>query len=209
MRKAVSVLLVCMLAAVFILSGCSKQNAGETGPIQIALQAPITGDYAYEGQMAKQSVEVAKELINNAGGVLGRQIEITVVDDGSNPKDSAIAAQKAVSQKVVAVIGSYGSSVTEPAADIYEKSKMVSVGYGCTAISLTMDKQRNYFFRTCGRDDAQGRFRPASRGMPKRARRRGDGTGEPPAMTTSERGQLTSHVRLRAVNRPALAVISS
>ena len=158
MRKAVSVLLVCMLAAVFILSGCSKQNAGETGPIQIALQAPITGDYAYEGQMAKQSVEVAKELINNAGGVLGRQIEITVVDDGSNPKDSAIAAQKAVSQKVVAVIGSYGSSVTEPAADIYEKSKMVSVGYGCTAISLTMDKQRNYFFRTCGRDDAQGLF---------------------------------------------------
>ncbi|HOV50852.1 MAG TPA: branched-chain amino acid ABC transporter substrate-binding protein [Candidatus Cryosericum sp.] len=158
MRKAVSVLLVCMLAAVFILSGCSKQNTGETGPIQIALQAPITGDYAYEGQMAKQSVEVAKELINNAGGVLGRQIEITVVDDGSNPKDSAIAAQKAVSQKVVAVIGSYGSSVTEPAADIYEKSKMVSVGYGCTAIRLTMDKQRTYFFRTCGRDDAQGLF---------------------------------------------------
>lgn len=158
MRKAVSVLLVCMLAAVFILSGCSNQNTGETGPIQIALQAPITGDYAYEGQMAKQSVEVAKELINNAGGVLGRQIEITVVDDGSNPKDSAIAAQKAVSQKVVAVIGSYGSSVTEPAADIYEKSKMVSVGYGCTAISLTMDKQRTYFFRTCGRDDAQGLF---------------------------------------------------
>ena len=158
MRKAVSVLLVCMLAAVFILSGCSNQNTGESGPIQIALQAPITGDYAYEGQMAKQSVEVAKELINNAGGVLGRQIEITVVDDGSNPKDSAIAAQKAVSQKVVAVIGSYGSSVTEPAADIYEKSKMVSVGYGCTAISLTMDKQRTYFFRTCGRDDAQGLF---------------------------------------------------
>jgi len=81
MRKAVSVLLVCMLAAVFILTGCSKQNTGETGPIQIALQAPITGDYAYEGQMAKQSVEVAKELINNAGGVLGRQIEITVVDE--------------------------------------------------------------------------------------------------------------------------------
>jgi hypothetical protein len=44
--------------------------------------------------------------------VLGKQVEIVVVDDGSNPKDSALAAQKAVSQKVVAVIGSYGSSVT-------------------------------------------------------------------------------------------------
>jgi branched-chain amino acid transport system substrate-binding protein len=158
MRKSVSLLLICMLAAALCLSGCAKKTGTTTGPIQIALQAPITGDYAYEGQMAKQSVEVATELINKAGGVLGRQIAVTVVDDGSNPKDSAIAAQKAVSLKVVAVIGSYGSSVTAPAADIYEKSKMVSVGYGCTAISLTMDKQRTYFFRTCGRDDAQGLF---------------------------------------------------
>jgi len=157
MRKTVSVLLVCMLATVLFLSGCAK-NTGDTGPIQIALQAPITGDYAYEGQMAKQSVEVATELINKAGGVLERQIAVTVVDDGSNPKDSAIAAQKAVSLKVVAVIGSYGSSVTEPAEDIYEKNKMVSVGYGCTALRLTVDKKPNYFFRTCGRDDAQGLF---------------------------------------------------
>ncbi|MCX6063510.1 MAG: branched-chain amino acid ABC transporter substrate-binding protein [Caldiserica bacterium] len=157
MRKTVSVLLVCMLAAVLFLSGCAKKT-GDTGPIQIALQAPITGDYAYEGQMAKQSVEVATELINKAGGVLGREIAVTVVDDGSNPKDSAIAAQKAVSLKVVAVIGSYGSSVTEPAEDIYEKNKMVSVGYGCTALRLTVDKKPAYFFRTCGRDDAQGLF---------------------------------------------------
>jgi branched-chain amino acid transport system substrate-binding protein len=126
--------------------------------IKIALQAPITGDYAYEGQMAKQSVEVAAELINKAGGVLGKQIEIVVIDDASNPKDAALAAQKAVSQKVVAVIGSYGSSVTEPAADIYERNKLVAVGYGCTAVRLTMDKERKYFFRTCGRDDAQGLF---------------------------------------------------
>lgn len=157
MRKTVLVLLVCLLAAVLALSGCAK-NTGETGDIQIALQAPITGDYAYEGQMAKQSVEVAAELINNAGGVLGRKVAITVVDDGSNPKDSAIAAQKAVSMKVVAVIGSYGSSVTEPAEDIYEKNKMVDVGYGCTALRLTVDKKPQYFFRTCGRDDAQGIF---------------------------------------------------
>ena len=157
MRKSVSVLLICVLAVALILPGCAK-DAGTTGPITIALQAPITGDYAYEGQMAKQSVEVAAELINKAGGVLGREIAVTVVDDGSNPKDSAIAAQKAVSLKVTAVIGSYGSSVTEPAIDIYEKNKMVCVGYGCTAIRLTMDKQRTYFFRTCGRDDAQGLF---------------------------------------------------
>ncbi len=156
-KKAGLVLGICCVALFLaLLAGCGGGQSGKTA--KIALQAPITGDYAYEGQMAKQSVEVAAELINKAGGLLGKQVEILIVDDASNPKDSALAAQKAVSQKAAAVIGSYGSSVTEPAADIYEKNKIVSVGYGCTAVRLTMDKERKYFFRTCGRDDAQGLF---------------------------------------------------
>jgi branched-chain amino acid transport system substrate-binding protein len=127
-------------------------------PIQIGLQAPITGNFAAEGQWAKQCVEVAADLINKKGGVLGSQIEIVVVDDGSNPKDSALAAQTLGSQGLKEVIASYGSSVTAPAADLYDKNKVVSVGYGCTAVKLTMDKQRPYFFRTCGRDDTQSEF---------------------------------------------------
>ena len=127
-------------------------------PVVIGLQAPITGDYAIEGQMAKQCVEIAAELINKEGGINGRPVEIIIADDASNPKDSALAAQKLISQKVAAVIGSYGSSVTEPAADLYERNKMVSVGYGCTAVRLTLSKDRKFFFRTCGRDDSQGQF---------------------------------------------------
>ncbi len=128
------------------------------GVIQIGLQAPITGNFAAEGQWAKQCVEVAAALINAKGGVLGKQVEIVVADDASNPKDSALAAQKLISQGLKEVIASYGSSVTAPAADLYDKNQVVSVGYGCTAVSLTMDKLRPYFFRTAGRDDTQSEF---------------------------------------------------
>lgn len=127
-------------------------------PIRIGLQAPITGSFAIEGQMARQCVELAAELINREGGVLGRPVEIVVADDASNPRDSALAAQRLISQGVVAVIASYGSSVTEPAADLYERNKVVCVAYGATAVRLTMGKERHYFFRTCGRDDSQGEF---------------------------------------------------
>jgi branched-chain amino acid transport system substrate-binding protein len=140
-----------------ILSGCA-QPGGTTETIQIGLQAPLTGDFAAEGQWAKQSVEVAAELINQKGGVLGKNVEIVVVDDASNPKDSALAAQKVIAQGLTQVIASYGSSVTAPAADLYDANKVVSVGYGCTAVRLTMDKQRPYFFRTAGRDDTQSEF---------------------------------------------------
>lgn len=140
-----------------MLAAC-QQKPAEPQTIQIGLQAPLTGDFAAEGQWAKQSVEVAQELINKKGGVLGKQIEIIVADDASNPKDSALAAQKLISQGLKEVIASYGSSVTAPAADLYDANKVVSVGYGCTAVRLTMEKQRPYFFRTAGRDDTQSEF---------------------------------------------------
>jgi branched-chain amino acid transport system substrate-binding protein len=101
---------------------------------------------------------VAADLINAKGGVNGKQVEIVTIDDAGNPKDSALAAQKLISQGVKLVVASYGSGITIPAADLYDANKVVSVGYGCTAVRLTMDKKRPYFFRTCGRDDTQSAF---------------------------------------------------
>lgn len=128
-------------------------------PVVIGLQGPITGPWAYEGQMAKQACETAAELINKKGGILGgRMVEIRVVDDEGQPKSGALAATKLTGQKdVVASVSTYGSSVCEAAMGIYEKKKMVNIGYGVTAVRLTQ-KGFTYFFRTCGRDDAQGIF---------------------------------------------------
>ncbi len=147
-----------MVGVLFLVAGLPLA-AVAAKPVVIGLQGPITGPWAYEGQMARQSCEIAAELINQKGGILGgRMIEVKVVDDAGEPKSGALAAQKLVSQKdVVAAISTYGSSVCEPASGIYEKFKKVNIGYGVTAVRLT---QRNftYFFRTCGRDDSQGRF---------------------------------------------------
>jgi len=128
-------------------------------PVVIGLQGPITGPWAYEGQMAKQSCEIAARLINQKGGILGgRMVEVRVVDDAGEPKTGALAATKLVGQKdVVASVSTYGSSVCEPASNIYEKFKKVNIGYGVTAVRLTQ-RDFKYFFRTCGRDDSQGKF---------------------------------------------------
>jgi branched-chain amino acid transport system substrate-binding protein len=157
MKRVLSLVFVLVVTLSMALAAC-QQKPAEPQTIQIGLQAPLTGDFAAEGQWAKQSVEVAQELINKKGGVLGKQIEIIIADDASNPKDSALAAQKLISQGLKEVIASYGSSVTAPAADLYDANKVVSVGYGCTAVRLTMEKQRPYFFRTAGRDDTQSEF---------------------------------------------------
>jgi branched-chain amino acid transport system substrate-binding protein len=157
MNKRINWFFAIAVSLSLILSSCAQPMA-TTETIKIGLQAPLTGDFAAEGQWAKQSVEIAAKLINDKGGVLGKNVEIVVVDDASNPKDSALAAQKVIGQNLQQVIASYGSSVTAPAADLYDANKVVSVGYGCTAVRLTMEKQRPYFFRTAGRDDTQSEY---------------------------------------------------
>ena len=130
-----------------VLSAPVTTTAAEK-PVVIGLQGPITGPWAYEGQMAKQSCEIAAGLINQKGGILGgRMIELRVVDDAGEPKTGALAATKLVGQKdVVAVVSTYGSSVCEPASNIYERYKKVNIGYGVTAVRLTQ-RDFKYFFR--------------------------------------------------------------
>lgn len=131
--------------------------AGKT--VVIAVQAPITGPWAFEGQMAVQSCKVAAELINKKGGILGgRMVEVREFDDSGTPKDGALAAMKMVSQKeIVGTVSTYGSPTVEASSNIFEKRKMINIAYGATFVGLSQ-KGRKYFFRTCGRDDAQGIF---------------------------------------------------
>lgn len=151
---------ILKIFGIFLLLGLwTIPFAVAADPIVIGLQGPITGPWAYEGQMAKQSCEIMAELINAKGGILGgRLVELQVVDDEGQPKTGALAATKLVGQKdVVAAVSTYGSSVCEPASNIYEKAKKVNIAYGATAVRLT-DGGLKYFFRTCGRDDSQGKF---------------------------------------------------
>ena len=115
-----------ILIVVMVLGVCFSFNVlAQQPPVVIGLQGPLTGAEAIEGEMAKQSVETAARMVNERGGVLGgRMIKIELVDDACQPKAGALAAMKLVSMKeVVAAIATYGSSVTQPASDIYEKFK--------------------------------------------------------------------------------------
>ena len=125
-------------------------------PVKIGLMAPITGAFASEGQDMKKILEILVEETNKAGGINGEKVELIVEDDGSTPRSAATAASRLVAQGVPAAVGTYGSAVTEASQDIYDEAGIVQIGTGSTSIRLT-DKGMKRFFRTCPRDDEQGR----------------------------------------------------
>lgn len=142
-----------LLTLVFCLAAGSALAAGT---VKIGLMAPLTGSWASEGQDMEQIVKLLAEELNNAGGLLGKKVEIITADDGGDPKTAALAAQRLSTQGVSAVIGTYGSSITEASQNIFDESEIVQVANGSTAIRLT-EKGLKYFFRTSPRDDEQGK----------------------------------------------------
>jgi branched-chain amino acid transport system substrate-binding protein len=104
----------------------------------------------------KQVLELLTADINAKGGIQGKKVTLITEDDGSDPRTAALAAQRLISQGVVAVIGTYGSSVTEPTQGIFDESGIVQIANGATAIRLT-EKGLKMFFRTCPRDDEQAK----------------------------------------------------
>ena len=126
------------------------------GDIKIGLMCPLTGKWASEGQDMKNIVSLLVDETNAKGGINGSKVELVVEDDAGDPRTAALAAQKLASAGVVAVIGTYGSAVTEATQNILAESELVQIGTGSTSIRLTA-KGMKRFFRTCPRDDEQGR----------------------------------------------------
>jgi len=124
--------------------------------VKIGLMCPLTGKWASEGQDMKNTVSLLVEETNAEGGINGQKIELVVEDDAGDPRTAALAAQKLASAGVLAVIGTYGSAVTEASQNILDESEILQIGTGSTSIRLT-EKGLPLFFRTAPRDDAQGK----------------------------------------------------
>lgn len=111
------------------------------GTIGIAVEGPLTGSQASNGQDMLRGVQLAVKQYNAKGGFNGRNVQIVQVDDQGNASMAKSAAAKAIKAKVVAVIGPYNSSVGLVNLPIYTKAKIVPVqmtstddttGYGVT-----------------------------------------------------------------------------
>jgi branched-chain amino acid transport system substrate-binding protein len=82
-------------------------GGGKAGdPLKIGLIVSLTGNYAPLGSEDEKSVKLAVQQINDAGGLLGRQIELTVRDDKSQPEQSVLSFNDLKGAGVAAVIGS-------------------------------------------------------------------------------------------------------
>jgi len=105
------------LAFPTLLAGCSPASTGggsSTVPIKIGALIDMSGPFSVYGTGMSNAINLAAKEINDAGGIVGRPVELLIEDAATDPKTSTEKATKFVQQtKVDLVIGIISSAVRD------------------------------------------------------------------------------------------------
>lgn len=156
MRRKILALFLCLIIA-GTLAGCGGggEAADSEGTIKIGALYNVTGDQASLDGPSLNGAKLAVKEINEAGGVLGKQIELVTVDGQTDQTASTNGASKLVDQdKVLAIIGFSDSNYALAAGPIAQQAQVPFVTSGATLPSLP-EQVGDYFFLAAFGDDAQ------------------------------------------------------
>ncbi len=127
-------LLATLAVAALALSACAKGDddggggGGSDDPIVIGASLPLTGEFSQPGTAANEGYEVWVEMINAEGGLLGRDVELTVKDDASNQNTIVSDYNALISQDDVdLLLGTFSSLLNLPASAVAERNQMLYV----------------------------------------------------------------------------------
>jgi len=136
-----------------IMSGCSNPPASTTqstssnaGTIKIGLILDLSGPFASMSAFEKPGVEMVIDQFNQAGGIMGRQLELLVRDDQLDP---TICLQKADELKSAGVVGIIGAAADNDNAALsgWAKTNHIPIAAGTSAeLSLRSTNFSGYNF---------------------------------------------------------------
>jgi branched-chain amino acid transport system substrate-binding protein len=114
-------------------------------PIRIGVSMSITGkSYSVQGGYGREGYLLCQKHVNAQGGVLGRPIEFVIYDDGSEEKTAVRLYDKLIAEdKVDAVLGPYGSAITDAVADVTERHRKLMIAPMAATTSI-WEKGRRY-----------------------------------------------------------------
>ncbi|NHN59189.1 MULTISPECIES: ABC transporter substrate-binding protein [Halorussus] len=142
-------------------SGDDEQDQGGQ-PIQMGSILPITGSLSAYGAGMQKAVNLAAQHINDAGGPLGRQVQVTNKDSETKPAKATQKYRTLVNEQgIIGFVGAASSGVSVPLAQQIAADKVMQVSNASTTPALAEigyndDESVKYFGRTAPNDGQQG-----------------------------------------------------
>jgi len=121
---------------VSVLAGCSGGSSSsstalpgkETSPITIGASLSLTGDFSADGQAFDRGYHLWARDVNAHGGILGRQVKLTILNDNSLPNQVVTNYQTLFgTDHVDLAFGPFSSLLTAPASSVAARYGMAFV----------------------------------------------------------------------------------
>jgi branched-chain amino acid transport system substrate-binding protein len=157
-RRTLAALSLSAGAVALGLTGCGQDGGGPgaragTGdagaaktPVTIGASVSTTGSNGNIGKYQFEAYQLWEEQVNARGGLLGRPVKMTILDDASDPTTGQKLYEKLISEdKVDLVLGPYASSVTMASSTTTEKYKYPLLAAGASASDIWKRSYRYVF----------------------------------------------------------------
>lgn len=145
------ILVVVAVVVVVLAAGCAG-TAGPVSkgePIKIGALTPLSGPFTAWGVKVRDGMKFAAQELNQAGGVLGRQVEIVERDDKNSPDEGMTAMRGLVEvDGVVALGGMISSGIGLATSGLAEELK-VPYFLTMSGSQTILKKSSRYTFRSC------------------------------------------------------------
>lgn len=152
------VIISAFVMILMVVTACSQAPSGV--PIKVGLIAPLSGSLSASGEAIQRGMLLAIDEVNQAGGVLGRPLEL-VVRDVQNDADLGVAAlaELAEQEKIVGVFGSIFSPVMLAQLDTIHELKIPLINpWGSVSAITDNGRKPNYAFRVSVSDAQADEF---------------------------------------------------
>jgi len=146
-------------AAALLAAGCANSgggggdagggggDAGGGSPLVIGASVSLTGDFSDSGKAVQRGYQLWADTVNAAGGILGRKVQLTIVDDASSPTQVVTNYQNLINKDHVDLaFGPFSTLLTIPASQVakrYGYAFLAPAGGGPKVFEQNLD---NYFF---------------------------------------------------------------
>lgn len=154
-------LFTMMLVLVLVLTACGGGNtskapetSNDSDEIVIGVMGPLTGNVAIYGIASTNGTKQAIDEINEAGGILGKQVKLVIEDEKGDTQEAVNVYNKLAESGASAIIGSITSGPTVAVAELANRDNMLLITPTGTQLDIT--EGRPSVFRVCFTDPFQG-----------------------------------------------------
>jgi branched-chain amino acid transport system substrate-binding protein len=159
-------------AALLITLSYLSAASAQSNPIKVGMGLALTGAGASPSKVIQTAIEIWRDDVNAKGGILGRPVQLVILDDQSNPSNVPGIYTKLITvDKVDLLLGPYGTNFVAPALPTIMQHNKLTISFTAIGINRHFNYPKYFSMVSVGPDGvnafSKGFFELAAAQKPK------------------------------------------